>query len=61
MAKTPNPIRTWKYHCFKNITEINGKYFFYKTSLINETIYFCLNEECNKEKKMENFQINLFK
>ena len=44
----------------KNITSINGEYFYFKTSLINETIKFCTNEECSKEKTMENFQMNLF-
>jgi len=45
---------------FKNITQINGKYFYFQTSLINETINFCVNEECTNKKKMDNFQINLF-
>ena len=45
---------------FKNITKVNGKYFYFRTSLINETIKFCVNEECTNKKKMDNFQINLF-
>ena len=44
----------------KNITNIDGKYFYFKTSLINETIKLCTNEKCTKEKTMENFQLNLF-
>ena len=43
---------------FKNITKINGNYFYMGTSLINETIKFCLDEKCNKLKNMDNFQIN---
>ena len=43
---------------FQNITKINGNYFYMGTSLINETIKFCLDEKCNKLKTMDNFQIN---